>query len=234
MASNIEVTFGSRLSNAEQLATHLASFSTYAPVSAEYSLTAYNALLTTIKSTNESIATLSSQFSLAVDNRVKLFTSDPTSLLRIITPIGSYIRARFGKASKQATDIGTYIKKIRGEKTTKLKKNQEGEFVSQSERSYGSRTKHLADIVATLTGYGTSYTPTNPDIELPQLNALLQKLNDASNIVTSTYGQLKTIKDTRLTLYTDLAARSLRIKDGIKSQYGIRSSEYALVKGLKI
>lgn len=234
MASNSESTFGSRLSNAEQLATHLASFTSYTPVSSEHALPAYTTLITTIKSTNDSIAALNSQFSLAVDARISIFNTDPASLLRVLTLIGSYVRARFGKASQQATEISSYINKIRGEKTTKLKKNQEGEFVSQSERSYGSRTKHFADIVATLTSYGTSYTPTNSDIELPQLTALLQKLNDATNIVTSAYGQLKTLKDSRLTLYTDLSARTLRIKDGIKAQYGSRSSEYALVKGLKI
>ena len=45
MASNSEKTFGSRLFNAEQLATHLATFAGYIEVTPECKLSEYNTLL---------------------------------------------------------------------------------------------------------------------------------------------------------------------------------------------
>ena len=38
----------------------------------------------------------------------------------------------------------------------------------------------------------------------------------------------------RLNEYSTLSSRSQTIKDAVKSQYGIQSSEYKLIKGYKI
>ena len=234
MASNSEITFGARINNAEQLLTHLATFGTYNPISPDIAVPAYTTLIDDTKTNNALVATNASNFSLAVDNRINLFNKNPDSLHKILSPIFAYIKAKFGKTSKQATDIATLITKIRGEKTNKLKKDQEGEFVSQSQRSYGSQTQHFADIIATLTSYGADYTPTNTNITLVKLNAFLQILTNANIAVTTAYGALKPSKELRITQYADLKDRSNRIKDSIKSQYGLSSSEYKLIKGFKI
>lgn len=234
MASQTEITFGSRINNAEQLATHLATFEAYTPVSPECSVGEYTSLVQDIKTNNTSIASNTSTFSLAVENRVKLFTKNADSLNKLLSPISSFVKAKFGKTSKQATDIASIVTKIRGEKTDKLKKDAEGEFVSQSERSYGSQTQHFADIIATVENFGADYIPTNEAIQLPKLNELLAQLTTANTTVTSAYGQLKPAKDLRTTQYADLKNRTNRIKDSIKSQYGVKSTEYVLIKGYKI
>ena len=234
MASNSEKTFGSRLFNAEQLATHLATFAGYIEVTPECKLTEYNNLITQIKDNNNVIATTTSQFSIAVEIRQNLFTKNADSLNKTLSPISSYIKAKFGKTSKQATDIASLVNKIRGEKTDKLKKDEEGEFVSQSERSYGSQTQHFADIISTITSYGADYAPSNPKITLAELNTQLTSLTDANTGVTTAYGQLKPAKDQRTAQYEDLSKRSQTIKDSVKSQYGVQSTEYKLIKGYKI
>lgn len=234
MASNSEKTFGSRLFNAEQLAIHLATFVGYIEVIPECKLSEYKNLITQIHNNNNTIASSTSQFSLAVEIRQKLFTKNTDSLNKSLSPISSYVKAKFGKTSKHATEIISLVNKIRGEKTDKLKKDEEGEFVSQSERSYGSQTQHFADIISTLTNYGSDYAPSNPKISLVELNAQLTALIDANTGVTTSYGQLKPAKDLRTAQYEDLNQRSQKIKDSVKSQYGLQSTEYKLIKGYKI
>lgn len=52
MASTSEKTFGSRLTNAQKLATHLATFTSYVPVTPDCAIDAYNTLITEITATN--------------------------------------------------------------------------------------------------------------------------------------------------------------------------------------
>ncbi len=234
MASNNEKTFGSKLANAETLATHLSTFTAYAPVRTEESVANYKLLITNIKANNNLVASTKTTYTQATDKRVKLFLKNADSLLKTLTLISGQIRSKFGKTSKEAEYIAALVTKIRGENTTKLKKDSEGEFVSQSERSYGSQTQTFSDIIATLTIYGTDYAPTNTKIKLPALNAQLTALVTANTAVATAFGAYKPTIDTRLTQYADLKDRSNRIKDSIKSQYSTTSVEYKLIKGLSI
>lgn len=234
MASNSEKTFGSKIFNAEQLATHLATFSGYTEVSPECSLVNYLTFIQDVKNNNASIATTSSQFSIAVEQRQALFTKNVDSLNKTLAPISAYIKAKFGVNSKEAKDIAALIIKIRGESSVKLKKNAEGEFVSQSQRSYGSITSHFADIIGHLTNYGANYSPANGKLLVPQLTSKLTDLTNANTTVTTSYNALKTAKDIRDVQYSTLSERSITIKNTVKSQYGFKSTEYNLIKSYKI
>ena len=234
MSSNSEKTFGSRLQKAAQIATLLPTFNGYAEVTPECSILNYEAHIQSIKLNNDAVANSSSQFSLSVDQRTQIFNKNSNSLGKLLSPISAYIKAKFDKTSKQANDIVALINKIRGEKTTQLKKSATGEFVSQSQRSFGSRTKHLADIIANLDNYGSEYAPVNPEIRIDTLKVLEINLTNANNLVTSTYSLSKTKKDLRQVQYDDLSQRSTRIKNSVKSQYGPQSSEYKLIKGFNI
>lgn len=234
MASTSEKTFGSRLNNAQQLATHLSTFAGYTEIAPECSVANYTTLLADINTNNTLIATTTSQFSLAVETRAQLFTKNAQSLNKTLAPISAYVKAKFGKTSKEATDIVALVNKIRGEKTDKLKKDEQGEFVSQSERSYGSQTQHFSNIIATLTNYGAGYTPTTNNITIAKLTTQLAQLTNANTQVTTAYGILKPAIDTRTAQYIDLNSRTTRIKDTVKSQYGVKSTEYKLIKGFNI
>ena len=234
MSSNSEKTFGSRLQKAAQLANLLPTFSGYAEVVPECSIPNYQTHIQSIQLNNDAVASAASEFSLSVEQRLQLFNKNSNSLSQLLSPISSYIKAKFGKTSKQAKDIVTLINKIRGEKTTQLKKSAEGEFVSQSQRSFGSRTKHFSDIIAYLENYAAEYAPVNHEIRVASLKTLQTNLTNANNLVTTTYGQLKPLKDLRQVQYNDLSQRSTRIKNSIKSQFGPQSTEYKLIKGFKI
>ncbi|MEQ1554569.1 MAG: hypothetical protein ABL929_10340 [Ferruginibacter sp.] len=234
MASTSEKTFGSRLQNAEKVLTHLIAFAGYNPPTAEQSTSSYEALIKSIKTQNNDAASKTQTYSNAVDIRQKLFQKDSDSLNKIMTPIGAAIRSAFGKTSKEATDIATMVTKVRGASVKKATKEPNAEFVSQSERSYGSMTQTFADMIAVLENYGANYNPANDKIKVATLKEKLVALTKANTDVTTAYGALKEKRDDRGELYKNLTDITQRIKDAVKSQYGNNSTEYVLIKGLKV
>ena len=126
------------------------------------------------------------------------------------------------------------ITKIRGIKVKKAKKDPDAEFVSQSERGFGSMTQNFSDMITALSNFKAKYAPANADIVLAALQAKLTSLTAANIEVTATYGQLKLKRDQRSDLYQQLTDITQRIKDAVKGQYGLQSTEYKLIKGIKV
>jgi hypothetical protein len=60
------------------------------------------------------------------------------------------------------------------------------------------------------------------------------QLNTANTNVPLAYGKLKQSRDDRNELYKNLTEITQRIKEAVKSQYTVGSTEYTLNKGLKI
>lgn len=234
MASVIEKTFGSRLANAQKLATHLATFTDYAPATPDCALDAYNALITDMTSTNSALASALADFSASADDRKQLFSNGPDSMIKRLAPIAAYLKALYGKESKEVEIVTALINKLRGEKTDKFKTDDSGDWVSRSQRSYGSMTHNFSALIDTLSTFGATYAPSSDKIKIPKLTELLTALNDANDTVTHKYGILKTHQDKRVEQYDTLSERTGRIKDTIKSIYSPTSSEYKLIKGLKI
>jgi len=234
MASKAEATFGARLNNAEKMITYLESFPTYNPQNAELSITNLKALVQEIKTTNDTTAGNAQVYGAAVEVRQKIFQKDPDSVKKIMTPLLAAARSAFGKDSKDAAMIRSLVVTIRGVRVKKGAKNPTEEAVSQSAMSFGSITKSFADIISTLEKYGTDYAPANDDIKIQTLKGKLPLLTQVNEKVTAAYGKLKEVRDDRVELYKTLSELSLRVKDAVKSQYKMNSSEYKLVKGLKI
>lgn len=234
MASTSEKTFGSRLANAQKLATHLATFTEYVPVVPDCALPAYETLITDITATNVLVDTASTAFATSVEARQQLFAKAPDSMIKKLATIAAYTRALFGNTSHQVEQIAALINKIRGERTNRFKKNEAGEWVSQSQRSYGSMTQNFSTLIQTLISFGPTYAPSSDPIKIAKLQDLLTNLTDNNIAVTQAYGVLKVNQDDRIDQYQDLSTRSIRIKETIKSIYSTPSTEYNLIKGLKI
>lgn len=234
MASNSETTFGARLNNAQTLATHLQSFKAYVSQTPDQSIANVQALITGIKAQNTTTAGNKQDYSATVDLRQKLFNKNSDSLIKLLSPIGSAVRSAFGKTSKEAANTAALITKIRGIKVKKEPKDPTEETVSQSERSFGSITQTFADIIATLEKFGNNYNPANEQVKLPALLEKLAQLTVANTNVPLAYGKLKQARDERIELYNNLTDITQRIKEAVKSQYTVGSTEYALIKGLKI
>lgn len=241
MASNSEVTFGARVANASKISAHLKTFTGYVAPTTNTTIPNYDALIASLTTENTSIATKKAAYSAAVEVRQKLFFKDKDCLMKILSPVTSAVRAKIGKTAKPVADITALVVKIRGEKKAKGKDpkpedtaEENKDSVSQSERSYGSMTQNFNDIITTLTSLGTDYAPVNTAHKLPALNTKLASIKTANDTATTTFGALKTSIDTRSSQYTDLTERTQRIKEAVKSQYGVNSTEYNLIKGLKV
>lgn len=234
MASTSEVTFGARIANAEALSTNLKSFTGYVAPTTETSIANYDALIASMKTENSGVATKKIAYSTAVEARQKHFVKESTSISKMLSPIVAAVRAKMGKSSKEVADITALMTKIRGEKPKKPKEGDTPETVSQSERSYGSMTQNFSDIVTTLTALGADYSVVQNNLKLPALLTKVADITAANNAVTSTYSALKTTVDNRANKYADLSERKQRIKESVKSQYGLNSTEYKLIKGLKV
>lgn len=241
MASNSEVTFGARVANAETISTHLKSFTGFVAPTTNTSIPNYDVLIASLKTENTGVATKKANYSAAVETRQKLFFKDKDSVLKTLSPVTSALRSKLGKTAKPVTDIAGLVVKIRGANKEKPKDPKPDEAtgtkqdtVSQSERSYGSITQNFNDIVATLATLGTDYAPVNTVHKLPALQTKLTAITTANINATTTYGALKVGFDNRVNFYADLTERTQRIKEAVKSQYGVSSTEYKLIKGLRV
>lgn len=131
--------------------------------------------------------------------------------------------------------VAAKINKIRGVKNSRLKKDQEGEFVSQSQASYGSMIQNFSNLIDTLISFGSPYAPpAGSKVEIATLQTLMTQLNNRTEAVNQAYGALKMVQDKRREQYEILHNSSMRIKETVKALYGVSSAEYKLIKGLKI
>lgn len=234
MANTTESTFGARIANATTISTHLKSFIAYLPPTSETSIAIYDALIASIKTENSNVITRKANYSMAVEARAKLFSDETDSVAKLISPILASVRATLGKEAKELANISAIAQKIRGKSMPKPKEGESTHSISQSELSYGSKTQNFADLISILTNLGTAYKPANDNIKLIALEAKLTAINSSNVNVASTFGILKTSLDARNVAYEKLSAFTQRIKEAIKSQYGMNSVEYKLVKGLKV
>lgn len=234
MASNSEKTFGSRLANAQKLANHLSEFNAYSPPSTETALGNYKDLIATTTNLNEKVANMSATFSLHADARQQLFKTGDKSMIKLLPLILAYVKALLGHDAKEVDLLTALVNKMRGENGDKYKKDEHGEWVSQSQRSYGSLVVAFTSILEVLETLDATYAPSTNEIDLPKLQALGEELIASTQKVDSSYAKLKIEQNNRLQQYEKLSVTSKRVKEAVKYQYGVSSAEYKLVKGLSI
>lgn len=235
MASKSETSFGARLRQAQDLATYIAGFANYSPPRPEETLDDFQKLLNTLVEANSNVNTALQNYNTAVTNRYKAFRQDDLSLFKLLAPIRGVILAQYGKESIEANQANTIISKIRASKLIKTPATDTTPEIkiSQSEQSYGSSTQFFNDLINTLQTF-RDYKPSKTELQLPQLQAFQTNLDNLNNAVATNYQKNKQTRETRRTLYEELADRAARIKAYVKGNYGTQSPEYTLIKGLKI
>jgi hypothetical protein len=233
MKSSTENSYGARIGNAESLVTALQGFNNYQSPKPELSIEGFRSLIDNIKNQNTQIAVSKQNYSLAVEARVKIFEKDQYSVSRILSPINATVKVSFGKEAKEATDVAGIISKIRGSNMRTIK-NTDGNFVSQSHQSFNSKVQFLADLIANLSNFGANYAPSKSELALESLGVLYQNAVIANNVVMEMYSQFIQKNDIRVNAYDVMSKTATMIKENVKAQYGFNSSEYNLVKKLKI
>ena len=233
MSSTSERSFGARLENARKLKTNLQSFPDYQPETGEFSIEDFNETIQTIEAINPQVASALINYRQTVAERRIIYASSPLSIKKIITPINAFNRAKFGKDSTFYMAVNSIVKKIRGTKL-KSKKTTDQETYSVSQQSYGSIILNYQNLIIDLESLGTEYNPANGSIKIDKLKDLEIQATEKNNNVVAAYSVLSPKQDLRANNYNILSQKATRIKDFVKSQYGVNSSEYKLIKGLKI
>lgn len=231
--STTERSFGSRIEKARKLETFISSFENFQPASGEFSIADLNAAINFAERLNPEVATTLFNYRQAVALRRDLYIKSPLSIKKIVTPINAFQRAKFGRTSANFLATQALIAKIRGVKlkaSTKLDKDTH----SVSQQSYGSILLNFQNLINDLEALGNLYDPANQQIMISYLTNLKNQAETANEEVTTAYGILIPKQDQRLAAFNTLSEKAQRIKDFVKSQYGINSSEYKLVKGLNI
>ena len=235
MSSRSETSYGARVGNAEKLVAALQNFNGYQPIKPEYSISSYTDLITSTKGLNNTVASKKQSYSLAVDNRIQVFEKRELAIDKILSAINGTIKVSFGRTSKEATDVAGIIAKIRGANIRKNRTtNPDEQTVSQSYQSFNSKAQFFSDLIVNLTNFGDNYKPANSTLNIPELNNIYTTAIAANSNVMDTFTQFSQTNTTRLDAYFQLSQTAIRIKDSIKAQYGYNSTEYALIKGLKI
>ena len=194
-------------------------------------------LITSIIASNNSLATIQQQYKTSVAARQSAYRGTATSIEKILSPLKGAVEAQFGKTSTESKSIGALVKSMRSTKLVKLPadptKGTQEKTISQSERSYGSMIQSFNNLVSSLQQF-TGYNPSNTNLKIATLQAAATQITTLNNTVAQRIQTLKTTQTTRYTQYTDLQDRVQRIKAYVKSQYGVASTEYNLVKGIKV
>lgn len=235
MAQKNEKTWGARLQNANTIVTLLNSYGNYKPYRTKESIASLQTLITEIEAANTAVTRAQAPYKAAVQERKAAFDT----IKRLLSPILGTAKASFGKTASETVEISKLITKIRGEKPSSVSVTDvEGKTttrtVSQSETSFGSIAANFNSIVAVLEQKDKDYEPANPEIEAAALRTLYNNLANLSQQVTITLNQLTQAIKTRADLYKDLADRIQQVKNAVKGQYTISSSEYKGIKGLQV
>lgn len=230
--------FGARLRGGQDILVNISSFENYKPPREEETPDSYGSVVNDTISTTGEEAALQENYSMAVSIRQKSFKGDANSIEKILAPIRGAIVAQFGKDSKEVQMVKAIIKTMRSTKLVKPPAATEitteaKQTANHSAHTYAAMTMHFNDLTSTITQFN-GYTSSNASITNEGLKQLCISLNDLNNNVMQAYNLLVVSRSKRDKLFAELSDRTSRIKAYVKSQYGLSSNEYKLIKGAKV
>lgn len=235
MGSNSEKSFGARLRRAQDMNAYITNYAAYAPPRGQESVIGFTALLDSIVAANSGEVTVRQAYNTVVSLRYKAFRTDAFSVFKVLTKIRGAVISQYGEDSIEFNQVDGNIKKIRSSKLGKTLASDGSELSrhSTSHQSYGSSTQYFTDLVDTLKTF-SAYNPSRTELKIAQLETFAEGLTLHNDAVANAFKKLKDFKTDRAKLYDILSDSAKRIKAYVKSEYGIDSNEFKLIKGLAI
>lgn len=235
MASRSERTFGARLLRGQTLHQYISNFANYVPPRYEESMAGFGEFLQQISMINSEETVIRQQYNVTVTNRAAIFRENEYSVFKILTLIRNMVVAHYGRNSLELNQVDAIIRRMREAKliTKPATEDTPEEKISQSEKSYGSVTQMFSDLVTVLSQL-PGFSPSNPLLQIGNLQNMLAQLNQLNMEAAARYQQLKTVRARRRDLYKELNDRMIRIKAYVKANYGSKSQEYTLVREIKL
>jgi len=233
MGSFTESGMNARIDNAEKLYTTVSGYPDYAPPAGQ-DMATLRSLIDAARGANSTTVSARQTYSLATERREALFSKQPLSIEKLLSPILTHVRSVYSKEAKEYKMIAALAEKIRGVKPKGKPKAEDEQEVSRNQQSFGSVLGHMRAITDHINGLGAGYAPANPSISLKALKEHVDNCKLASDKVTNDYKTFRMSLGLRDEYFNQLSDLCQRIKDAVSSQYGNGSNEYKLIKGLKI
>lgn len=235
MASNRENSFGARLLRAQELATYISQFQNYAPPRPEEGVSSFADLANQTVVSNTEEAQTRQLYNTAVVARGNAFRKKEGSVIKLLPLIRAQVMAQYGKDSVEFNQIEAIIVNIRDTRiiVKAATETTAEKTMSQSEQSFGSLTQYFSNLVSNLAQL-PGYNPSNPMLQIGYLQNFVAQLGQLNVEAAMRFQQLRESRSRRNANYEALHDRVQRIKNYVKANYGLNSSEYTLIKGLKI
>jgi len=231
-----ETSYGARLMRAGDLLNYMKEFPNFNPPRPEENPENFAVFVSTLEKASGTVADLRDRYTITVDARSKEFRTANGSLDKLLAPIRGAVEALYGRKSAEVRVILADINKIRSVKLTKAPADPTNpaneEAVSRSQKSYGSLTTIFGEMIRGLENI-TGYNPSNEMLTIGALTEKLNRMNTLNGEIATMVVQLKDAVANRVQLFEELKSRVQRIKAYTKAQYGVQSSQYKLIKGLK-
>lgn len=235
MSTNRESSFGARLLRAQELSSYISQFQNYAPPRMEESVGGFAELVNQTTWSNTEETQVRQQYNTAVVARGKAFRKEKGSVLKLLPLIRGQVLAQYGKDSVEFNQIEAIIVNIRDTRIIVKPATEDTpeKTMSQSEQSFGSLTQYFSNLVSNLAQL-PGYNPSNEMIQVGTLQNFVSQINQLNIDAAMRFQQLRESRNRRNDNYDILHERVQRIKNYAKANYGINSSEYTLIKGLRI
>lgn len=223
----------------------------YNPSNTDLTLPSLQNLYNNAFNSIEAINPLKQPFISAVNDRQSKFAA----MEKLVTKVVNALDASAGVSDAIVKDARSIIRKIRGARSKKkLVTNptpppgtgtgpipvptpiEDPATISVSQQSFDQQYQHFSQFFA-LVSAQPSYTPNEPELQIPTLNIIKNDLNTANqNVVSATTPYLQALATRDNFLYTPvtgLVDTAYEVKKYVKSVPSITSTEFKQISGLK-
>jgi hypothetical protein len=137
-----------------------------------------------------------------------------------------------------AKGIEVYYRKLRNYKVPGAKKpDPDKKKRNKGEQSFADIENHYKTFLVGLTAI-PGYTHQDDNLKLPALNSLYTKFHNSNILMSDLDATESRLTSERFEMFhkpgTGLKDRILSVKDAVKNQYGLDSTQYASIKSIKV
>lgn len=234
MSSSSENTFGRVLGNAVKVYDHVNALTDFVPERPNETAAALLPLIDDAKLADKAEAAALATYRKSTSIRRELFFVEADSLAKRYTDINSAVRRQYGLESSEYATISGLIAKCRNSRRPKRDPARpDAVHNSQSQQSYDSLTQSFSDIIASLESFVPIFTPANTRVKISILNNMLTELEASSQNINATTRLHTDTLNVRNTKFAAMTALAEALKEAVRGQYGLNSTQYKPIKSLR-
>lgn len=235
MSSSSEHTFGRVIGNAVKVYDHVNSLADFVPERPNETPAELLLLIDDAKLADKAEAAALATYRKSTTTREELFWDEADSLQKRYTDINSAVRRQYGLKTSEYKTISGLIAKCRNSRRPKRDPARpDVAHNSQSQQSYDSLTQGFSDIIASLGAFLPAFTPANARVKISVLNNMLTELEASSQNINATTRLHTDTLNVRNTKFAAMTAMAEALKEAVRGQYGLNSTQYKPIKSLKL